>query len=215
MARSPLAKRAYENKYPSVTVVLGILRKIGLEMWFKYNTAKFCDEKSNRGKQIGTEIHEAIQSYIETGKAEIKTEYDVEVSNALKSFMAFRKSRPEIIPQKAEIALTSEKYKFNGTIDCLAGDTMLDWKSAECKEETEPKIYDEWKYQVAAYVYLYNEVNNANIEKAIIVAIGKDKVGFNTYSMDKQEIDDCFNEVFLPCLKIINYQKNAKKSEKV
>lgn len=205
-----MARRQYKNDYPSVTTILSVLRKIGLEMWFKYNTAKFCDDKSNKGKLIGSQIHEAIQSFIETGEASIETEYDQEVSNALKSFMLFKKDNPEIQLQRSEIKLTSEIHKFNGTIDCIANDTMVDWKSGECKDNDCPKIYDEWKYQVAAYVYLYNEVNNTNIEKALIVAIGKDAIGYNLYKMDKEEIDNCFNKVFLPCLEITNYQNLEK-----
>ncbi len=49
-----MAKRDYDNSYSSVTQILGVLRKIGLEYWFKFNTAKFCDEESNRGKITGT-----------------------------------------------------------------------------------------------------------------------------------------------------------------
>ena len=41
----------YTNKYPSVTTVLGVLRKLGLEMWFKNNTAQYCDEESRKGKR--------------------------------------------------------------------------------------------------------------------------------------------------------------------
>ena len=205
-----MAKRAYENDYPSVTTILGVLRKIGLEIWFKYNTSKFCDEKSAKGKLIGTQIHEAIQSYIETGKASVSTEYDVEVTNALKSFMLFRKENPQYILKRAELPLTSEQHKFNGTIDCIGENIMWDWKTGECKDKDKPNIYDEWKYQVSAYVYLYNEVNKTNIELANIVAIAKDKVSYNIYSMNKKEIDSCFNEVFLSCLKILTYQKESK-----
>lgn len=202
-----MARRDYQNNYPSVTGCLGVLRKLGLEYWFKVNTLAFIEEKSSKGKEIGTQIHEVIQSYLETGKAKIDTQYADEVSTALKSFMLFKKENPDIVMKRSEIALTSEKYQFNGTIDCM-GDTILtDWKTGEAKEADKPKIYDEYKYQVAAYVYLWNEVNNANIEKAIIVALAKDKIAYNTYTMEKQEIDDCFNEVFLSCLKILNYQR--------
>lgn len=202
-----MAKRDFDNSYPSVTTILGVLRKIGLEMWFKHNTAKFCDEKSNKGKLIGTQIHEAIQSYIETGKAKSETEYAEEVGNALKSFMAFRKDYQEIILQRAEMALTSENYKFNGIVDCLAGDKILDWKTGECKNKEFPVIYDEYKYQVSAYVHLYNEVNNATIQEAIIVVVAKDKVAYDTCRLNKDEIDFYFNEVFLSCLKILTAQK--------
>lgn len=203
-------KRAYENSYPSVTEILGVLRKIGLEMWFKYNTAAFCDEKSKRGKEVGTQIHEAIQSFIETGSATTQTQYHDEVSNALKSFMAFRSSRPDILLHKSEMPLTSDVFGFNGTIDCISDNMIVDWKTGECKDKEQPPIYDEYKFQVAAYVYLYNEIHNTNINQAIIVAVAKDKVAFNTYTMDQAEIKEAFEQVFLSCLKIANYQRKQK-----
>src|SRR3990167_674793 len=171
-----MARREYINNYASVTQVLSVLRKPGLEQWFLSNTRAFCTEKSNKGKLIGTQIHNAIQSYIETGKASISTEYDEEVTNALKSFMLFRKENPSYVLKRAELPLTSEQYKFNGTIDCIGENIMWDWKTGECKDKDRPTIYDEWKYQVSAYVYLYNEVNKTNIERANILGIAKDKI---------------------------------------
>jgi CRISPR/Cas system-associated exonuclease Cas4 (RecB family) len=182
------------------------LRKIGLEWWFKVNTPQFIEEKSAKGKEIGIQIHSVIQSYIETGTAKIETQYAEEVTTALKSFMLFRKENPSIIMRKSEIPLTSEDYKFNGTIDCMGAGVLIDWKTGEAKKENKPKIYDEYKYQVAAYVYLWNEVKKEDIKKAIIVSVAKDKIAYNIYEMGWQEITDCFKEVFLSALKIKNYQ---------
>ena len=61
----------YDNKYPSVTQILCVLRKIGLEYWFKYNTAQFCDEESKRGIEVGTQIHEAIETHIRGKKVKV------------------------------------------------------------------------------------------------------------------------------------------------
>ena len=209
-----MAKRKYDNEYPSVTTVLGVLRKIGLEMWFKWNTAKFCDEASEKGKLIGTQIHEAIENYILKKEVKVTTEYGEEVSNVLKSFMLFRKEHPEIELEWSEITLTSKAHGYNGTMDCRAvrasSSIILDWKSGECKKKDAPVIYDEYKYQVAAYVYAYNEVNNANIDTAIIVCFAKDKVSYILYEMNWEEISSCFKEVFLPALKIYNYQNKEK-----
>jgi hypothetical protein len=119
------------------------------------------------------------------------------------------------------MALTSEKYGFNGTIDCVGAvvgqspaidmPILLDWKSGKAGEKDKPDVYDSYKVQVAAYVYLYNEINPVHkIWSAVIVAIAKDKISYNTYFMNSREIDDCFNEVFLPALRIWNYQ-HAKK----
>ena len=212
-----MAKRAYQNDFPSVTTVLGVLRKQALEYWFKANTLKFITEESAKGKLIGTQIHAVIQDYIEKGSAKIETEYIDEVKNALESFIKFTKENPDIKLKRSELPLTSEQFKYNGTIDCtaeVAGVLILaDWKTGKAKEEESPAIYDEYLYQVASYVYLYNEVNKTNIEKAIIVSVAKDKVAYGTRMMNKEEIDGCFNEVFLPALKILNYQRNNKRKD--
>ncbi len=212
------AHRAYENDYPSVTQVLGILRKIGLEMWFKFNTAKFCNEESKKGREAGTDTHNVIQDFIDTGTAKIETEYPLEVGTALKSFQLFTSENPTIKLQKSEIALTSKEYKYNGTIDCIGlsdGKIILvDWKTGKAKDKNSPVIYDEYKYQVASYVYLHNEINATSIKDALIVSIAKDKVCYSTYKMGQAEIYDCFYEVFLPALQILNYQNKQKQLAK-
>jgi hypothetical protein len=211
-----VAKRQYNNDYPSVTQIIDVLRKIGLEAWFKYNTPQFIREQSEKGKLIGTQIHDGIQAYIKGEKVEVKTEYSTEVSNALKSFALFRKDHPEIKLHSSEVELTSEQHGFNGTLDCLAEDTELlitDWKTGNAKDKDKPDIYDEYRYQVAAYVNLYNEVNNAKIKKALIIAFAKDKVAYNHAYIDENEILGCFAEVFLPALRIWKYQHRLKLKE--
>lgn len=207
----PKLKRQYENDYPSVTTILGILRKIGLENWFKNNTRAYCDAAGARGRIIGTQIHEAIENYILKAEVKVDTEYPEEVTNALKSFMLFRKENPDIELEWSEVMLTSETYKFNGTMDCKAkiGDLpiVLDWKTGECKKKDSPAIYDEYMYQVAAYVMAHNEMFKANIVDALIVSFAKDKIAYNMYRMGKDEIESHFNEAFLPALSIYNHQK--------
>ena len=207
-------KRNYDNDYPSVTTVLGVLRKIGLELWFKHHNAKWCDEQSNKGKTTGTQVHLAIENYILKNSEAVETEWPEEVNNALKGFMAFRRDRPDLELQWAELKLTSETYKFNGTLDCIAkkGDKLilLDWKTAEAKKEAVPKIYPEYFYQCSAYVYAYNEVMKANIEDAIIVSMAKDKIGYAIVEINKEQIDSHFHNAFLPALSIYNHQRKEK-----
>ena len=201
-----MSKRQYDNTYPSVTQILGVLRKPGLENWFKVNTPQYIKEKSSLGKKIGTEIHEAISQNILTGQTEFETQHPEEVGTALKSFILFRSEHPEIELKLSEVALTSEVYKFNGTIDCPCPPILVDWKSSEAKDKDKPAIYDEYRYQVSAYFYLWNELMSPKMQETYIVAIAKDKVAYNLCRMLKAEIDACFQEVFLPTLKIYNYQ---------
>jgi hypothetical protein len=213
------AKRRYDNDYPSVTTILGVLRKIGLELWFKFNTAKFCDDKSAKGKLIGTQIHEAIENYILKNEVKVETEHAEEVTNALKGFMQFRKDHPEFSLDWSEEMMTSKVHGYNGTMDCKAtkdGKTIvMDWKTGEAKKKDVPDIYDEYKYQVAAYVKAYNEVHGENVGLAMIVSFAKDKVAYSMYTMERSEIEDCFNKAFLPCLSIYNYQKQQKEAVNV
>lgn len=205
--------RAYENDYPSVTQVLDLLRKPALEMWFKKNTLEFCNRESAKAKEIGTLLHQAIQDHIELIEVKVETSYTDEIMNCLKSFMLFKKECPQIKLHKAEIKLTSESLKVNGTTDCLGNDgeeAIFDWKSGKCGDDIKPPIYDEYIYQTSAYVQLYNEVNKANIKKAYILSLAKDKVGYNLKEIGETEIVDSFNNVFLPLLKVWQYKHRGK-----
>lgn len=207
-------KKIFENNYPSVTGVLGVLRKIGLENWFKVNTPEFIKTESDKGKEIGKILHEAIESHIDKEKISFETEYPEEVKIALQSFFLFKKENPEIMLKKAEMKLTSEKYKFNGVMDCLAvykgQNIIMDWKTGTAKEKEKPGIYDEMKYQISAYVYLYNEVMKKDVDTAMIIVFAKDKIAYNQLILTKNYIDRKFEKVFLNCLEIWNEQQKEK-----
>jgi len=207
-------KRQYDNEDPSVTQILDVLRKIGLEMWFKFNTIEFINKESSKGKLVGTQTHEAIESHINKEEVKIETEYHEEVMTALKSFMLFKKEHPEVKLFNSEMMLTSDVHKFNGTMDCIGEidgeQVVFDWKTSQAKDKDKPTIYPEYLSQVSAYVTAYNEVNKTNICKAIIVSIAKDKVAYNYQMLEKEEIENEFNEIFLPCLRILNYKRRNK-----
>ena len=125
--------------------------------------------------------------------------------------MLFKKEHKEIKLQRAEMALTSEKYGYNGTLDCIGkinGDlVLLDWKSGKAKEKSVPDIYDEYRYQTAAYAMAFNETQEGQITRVFILALAKDKVAYNFEEIGMSKISELFNEVFLSCLKIYNYQR--------
>lgn len=204
--------REYDNDYPSVTTILGVLRKIGLEHWYKVNTIDFINKAMSKGRLVGTQTHKAIEHYILTGEAKIETEYPDEVTNTLKSFILFRKENPELLMKLSEEKLTSETYKYNGTLDAPAPPVLFDWKSTEKKDKEKPPIYDEAKYQTAGYVNLWNEKYPDNpINTVYIVSLAKDAIAYDFYKMEKEEIEGHFNNVFLSCLKIYNHQRKGNK----
>lgn len=214
-----MAKRDYpKNGYPSVTTVIGQLASWGLMEWFKRTPYNEILEASKRGREIGTQMHDTIQEFIETGTAKIDTEYPDEITMALKSFQLFKKDHPEFILQRSEIAMASDKYRVNGTTDCLAKHDgklwLADWKSASCGDKDKPEIYDDAKIQVSAYRAMLNDIEGKDINDAVIVAIAKDKVAYNTYTLGKDELDGYFNEVFLPLVRIWEFKQTIKERNK-
>jgi hypothetical protein len=205
-------KREYDNDLPSVTEVLNVLRKPGLEMWYRVNTPKFINEAMSKGRSIGTATHEAIESFITTGELKVDTEWPDEVTLALKSFALFRQEHPEIKLTQSETKMTSIVHGYNGTMD-ITGQIDIrmagDWKTTAAKEEEKPTIYDEAKTQVAAYRAAWNELFPSDrLEKAFIVSLAKDKVAYAFEVIEADELDSRFNEIFLSALKIKNYQRS-------
>lgn len=214
------------NKYPSVTQVLGILRKPALEYWFKTNTEEFCDAESNKGKEVGKIIHTIIQANIEQVEIKLQTQYVQEVLFCLKGLAKFKTEHPELKFKRAEVEIISQKYGFVGHLDCLGEEgkelVLIDWKTSKCdvdiidknglsKEKQVPPIYSEHMYQVSAYVAAYNEQMEADIRQAKVICFAKDKPVYSYLTIHKADLDEMFHEVFLKALSICKYQKKEKK----
>lgn len=209
--------REYENDFPSVTQVLDVLRKPGLEMWYRINTPQFINKAMIKGRTIGTATHTAIENFINTGTLAVDTEYPDEVTSALKSFALFRKEHPEVNLQKSETKMTSLVHGFNGTMDITGMIDAIrmagDWKTTSCKDKEKPEIYDEAKTQVSAYRAAWNELfPDKWLEKAFIVSLAKDKISYSFEIVEAEELDSRFNEIFLSALKIKTYNKKGVKN---
>jgi len=207
-----MASRDYpDNGYVSMTGAIGVLNKPALLNWFKFNTAKFCDEESKRGREIGTILHDAFQKHIELQDVKIETIYPEEVTNALKSFMLFKTEHPEIKLKKAEIQMTSETYKVNGTLDCLGEENgqlvIVDWKNSKVGKHEKPIVYPEYLWQTAGYSMMYEDIFKVKVESALAVVFAKDTISYSMQKISKVEIVDHFENIILPCIKIYYHQK--------
>lgn len=81
--------RNYKHGYPSVTKILGQLRKVGLEFWFKQDGMNL-DKLSSDAKNIGTQLHDYLQGYF-CGQhpTELDTKYPKETMNLINRFAKF------------------------------------------------------------------------------------------------------------------------------
>jgi RecB family exonuclease len=225
-------KRDYKNKYPSVTTVIGILRKPALEYWFKIHTAEECDLISKKAKEIGDDVHALIEKFVKGEKATIQTTHAAEVKNAIESFKLFRKENPEFQLDWAELQISDDTLQLNGTIDCVGGDAnddlvILDWKTGECKEKEKPQIYFEYLLQVAAYVKLYEKhrereaadivptlryqtIYDKHVRSAYVLVLAKDKIAYALRGIEFEYLDSLW-ELFNHLLAFVKGRKVAEK----
>lgn len=184
-------------EYPSVTTVLGILDKSGaLTYWaagcavdyimanldrlvnpsgpheaegiFKNAKSAFT-QKSETAKDTGTQVHDAIERYIRTGKSPGGEICD-QAQNGFLAFLEWE-GKNHIVWEQSEVTLYSKAYGFAGTADAVAVINghryLIDFKTAK-------GIYDEYRMQLAAYRLAWNESNFDKIENVAILRLDKE-----------------------------------------
>jgi hypothetical protein len=225
-------RRDYKSNYPSVTTVLGCLRKPALEYWFKSHTASECEELSKKAREIGDCVHELIEKYIKKEKATAATTHAYEVKNAIDSFKKFRKDYPKFTLDWSELQIEDDLIGLCGTIDCIGSDDddnliILDWKTGECKDKENPPIYFEYLLQVAAYVKLYenfrekesSEIADAinrktffdkRVRSAYVLVLAKDKVAYGLRGIEFEYLETLWN-LFDMLLRFVKGRKIAEK----
>ena len=161
--------------YPSVTSILGIMAKPGLEKW-KLNQVALAtlrtpkaDEESeeywcNRVRNaafeqveeaadLGTMVHNALD------RAMAGDEYDPEFRVYVEPIMEW-KSETGILIVERELRLVNETHGFAGTADVLFrygqnGIGILDYKTRKTKPGEKVRAYDNQALQLAAYAATY------------------------------------------------------------
>jgi hypothetical protein len=208
-------KRKYDNDFPSVTQVLSVIEKPALKYWYINNTKEFIEEETKKAKEIGSQIHELIEKHIKGEMPEISPLHYEETKNAALSFLEFKKKYSSLTFLETEIQLTHSSIFYNGTIDAIARDSdgntvLLDWKTGKCKDESAPPFYETMLLQVAAYMALLcdNRSNNKNAY-ALIVSMGKDKVGYDVLKVAYTQLSLFFN-AFVNVLEIYTRLKVVK-----
>ena len=168
----------------SVTEILNIINKPALVYWANkigLQGIKLSEYKKD-GTSIGTLAHAIIENWIKKCKTNFNSYTKKQIKQACqcsKMFFDWVKKQKEFIPIASELQLISQKYDYTGIIDLIA---IINGKLALIDFKT-CNIYDEAKYQVAAYFNLINEYQNFKelklprdffeVEKAVIIKISK------------------------------------------
>lgn len=158
-----------ESQYPSVSTILNQLDKSGALMGWALNcyeaklneliadgvdieeaiktAKKEYKNVSNEALDIGTQVHDAIEQYIKTGK-DLTGQLKDEVANGFLAFLEWEKEHV-VRWLESEVQTVDEKVGYAGTYDAIFQSTtgeivMVDFKTSK-------SIYDEYWLQLAAY----------------------------------------------------------------
>ena len=167
-----------EVQYPGVTTILNILEKPALVPWasgcavdYIHDNLKAIQNPSgphtvdhilrearqahrlvgDKAKDIGTITHDAVEQYVKHGKDAVGEMSD-EVENSMIAFWDWE-SKNHVTWEESELTVFNTVIGYSGTFDAIAVVNgvryLVDFKTSKA-------IYDEYKYQLAAYRAAYN-----------------------------------------------------------
>jgi len=192
---------------PSVTWITSYVYK-GIE-YFKWLASLGWDEaeaqKTEAGDK-GSKVHNAIEILIKGGSVKLTDKYynnsketDEELTpEEYGAIMSFKnwvdEAKPEFL--STELTVISKKYNYAGTVDCVCiiDKTLyiIDWKTSK-------NIYANMEAQLSAYRQALKEMGKkVETAKLAILQVGykRNKKGYKF-----TEVDDKFQELFLPAMK--------------
>ena len=159
------------KNYPSITTVLGVQKKEGLEKWRKAVGEEAANWEMGRAARRGKATHTLVEQYL---KGETPAIRDV------LPLGLFRLMKPYIDQidnvQLSEEVMYSHKLTIAGQVDCVADYngklSVIDFKTAN-KERKEDWI-ENYYIQTCAYAIMYEELFGKRIEQLVILMAGED-----------------------------------------
>ena len=171
------------KNYPSITTVLGVQKKEGLERWRKSVGEEAAKWEMNRAGRRGRATHTLVEQYLKGETPAIRDVLPLGLFRLLKPYLEQVDNVHGI-----EKIMYSHKWTIAGQVDCIAEYngklSVIDFKTAN-KERN-----DEWNLnyyiQTSAYAEMYEELFGTPIEQIVILMASEDGTS-RAYVKDKKE----------------------------
>ena len=180
-----------------VTTILGSLAKPGLALWPMYEALDWLKNKpedyegaekaylikSDKGKDVGTEVHSAIELYLAGEPYPLGNKLSELSKEAFGAYEAFRgwfnQTKPKVLA--TEQIIYSKELDYAGTFDALmdidSQVVLVDIKTTNTSRSAPLGIYPEYLLQLGAYALAHHEeFPEQRIDDLMIVRVGKDGV---------------------------------------
>lgn len=144
-------------------------------------------DESKRVLQRGTDLHNAIDTFFNTGKFSDQPLFRLAYSEVLRH-----------IDLVVSEHLVYSKLGYGGTLDCLAywDDqlTIIDWKGA-----TKPKLrayVNDYFLQVAAYHHALAECDGVVADRCVVVVLPEDSDTAQFFELSGDDLDFAFDDFY-------------------
>ena len=159
------------KNYPSITTVLGVQKKEGLEKWRKAVGEEAANWEMGRAARRGKATHTLVEQYLKSETPAIRDVLPLGLFRLMKPYL----DQIDNVQLSEEI-MYSNKLTIAGQVDCVADYngklSVLDFKTAN-KERKEDWI-ENYFIQTCAYAIMYEELFNKRIEQLVILMAGED-----------------------------------------
>ena len=171
------------QNYPSVTSILGIRKKEGLQKWRDSIGEDVANWEMNRAARRGKSFHKLVEQYLNNETPSIRDVLPLGL---------FRLAKPYIDQinniRLLEKIMVSPKLTIAGQVDCVADYngklSVIDFKSAN-KERKEDWI-ENYFLQCTAYSSMYEETFGEKIEQIVVLLAAEDGT-MTAYVKDPQD----------------------------
>ena len=162
------------NLYPSITTVLGVLKKTSILEWRKRVGETEANKISTKCSRRGTSVHSVCESYIknEEGYLDGQTPNIIELFKSIEPYL----ERIDNI-HGVELALYSNHFGLAGRTDLIAEFdgklSVIDYKTSNRIKKKE--WCDNYFAQGSFYAIAYEELTNIPVSQiVIIIAVDED-----------------------------------------
>jgi hypothetical protein len=185
--------RFYEvdgKAYPSITTVLGVQPKPGLDAWRKNVGEEAAKWEMSRAARRGKTTHTLVEQYL---KGETPSTRDVLPLGLFALLKPYLKQIDNV--HCLETILYSKKLTIAGQVDCIAEYngklSVIDFKTAN--KERNDAWNENYYIQTTAYSLMYEELFGTPIEQIVILMASEDGAA-RAFVKDRKEFEPKLEE---------------------
>jgi len=171
------------KNYPSVTTVLGQLKKDGLQKWRDSIGEDVAKWEMGRAARRGKSTHTLVEQYLKNETPSIRDVLPLGLFKLLKPYI----DQIDNI-HLLEAIMYSKKLTIAGQVDCVAEYngklSVIDFKTAN--SERKENWIENYFMQCSAYAQMYEEMFGKEIEQVVVLLAAEDG-SVASYIKEKKE----------------------------